>query len=242
MITTFDDEHRHLTVTAVAERTNLSRAAARRFLYTLAQLGYVRQNGRTYELGPRVLELGAAYLAGLTAPELARPYLEDLSDSVGESSHLSVLDGPEITCVAKVPVRKIWSLDIHVGTRFPAFATAAGRVLLAARSDEWLDGFLSSTDLRAITSHTTTDRTSLRRELLRIREQGWALVDQEVELQLWTVAAPVRDGAGAVGAAVSVSTLSTTSPTGDDLHRFVDPLLACAEAVEAEMARTGFSF
>ena len=192
VITTFDDEHRHLTVTAVAERTNLSRAAARRFLYTLAQLGYVRQNGRTYELGPRVLELGAAYLAGLAAPELARPYLENLSDSVGESSHLSVLDGPEITCVAKVPVRKIWSLDIHVGTRFPAFATAAGRVLLAARSDEWLDGFLSSTDLRAITSHTTTDRTLLRRELLRIREQGWALVDQEVELQLWTVAAPVR--------------------------------------------------
>ncbi|HLU32391.1 MAG TPA: helix-turn-helix domain-containing protein, partial [Natronosporangium sp.] len=131
VIRAFDADHRSLTLSEVAAATGVTRAAARRFLLTLAELGYVRNHGRYFSLTARVLELGYAYLSSLSLPEVAEPHLEALVAQVDESSSLSVLDGTDIVYVARVPVRRIMTVAISVGTRFPAYATSMGRVLLA---------------------------------------------------------------------------------------------------------------
>jgi len=146
-----------------------------------------------------------------------------------------------VVYIARVPTRRIMTVAISVGTRFPAYATSMGRVLLAARSDEWLDGYFTSTKLRTLTTHTIADADALRRELARVRAQGWALVDQELEEGLRSLAAPVRDPDGRVIAAVNVS----TSALRRDLDRVVadllEPLLSTARRIEQDLASAGGS-
>lgn len=194
-----------LTPTDVAAATGLTRAAARRFLLTLVDLGYVRVDGRVFRLSPRVLELGRSWLSGLTLPELALPHLRELVAAVGEASTLAVLDGDEIVYVGHVPSERLLSVLVTVGGRDPAWATSLGRVLLAAQSDVWLDEFFARVVLRPFTEWTVVDVGVLREELARVREQGWAFVDQEFEEGLRALAAPVRDGSGRVIAAVNVN-------------------------------------
>src|SRR5262249_30859659 len=143
-----------LTPGEVAAATGLARAAARRFLLTLVDLGYVRDEGRLFRLSPRVLELGRAYLSSLRLPELALPHLRSLTDEVGESSTVAVLDEPDIVYVAHVPARRLMSIRIGVGTRAPAHATSLGRILLAGLDDEALDRYLGSAWLAPLTERT----------------------------------------------------------------------------------------
>jgi IclR family pca regulon transcriptional regulator len=156
-------------------------------------------------LRPRILELGYAYLSSLGLSEVATPHLEALVATVHESSSVSVLDGDEVVYVARVPTRRIMTVVISVGTRFPAHATSMGRALLAGQSDEWLDGYLASARLSPLTRRTITDPARLRSELMRVRQQGWALVDEELEEGLRAIAAPIHDPRGTVIAAVNVS-------------------------------------
>src|SRR5262245_14424765 len=193
VIRAFDAEHPELTLSDVARATGLTRAAARRFLLTLQDLGYVRTDGRLFALTPRVLELGYAYLSSLSLPEVAEPHLERLAAEVRESSSVSVLDGDDIVYVARVPTSRIMRVAINVGTRFPAYATSMGRVQLAALPGAELDAYLDRVELRPLTANTLIDPAKLRAELDRIRQQGWALVDQELEEGLRSVAAPIRD-------------------------------------------------
>ncbi|HEY3649925.1 MAG TPA: IclR family transcriptional regulator C-terminal domain-containing protein, partial [Streptosporangiaceae bacterium] len=172
VIRAFDAEHPKLTLSEVATSTGLSRAAARRFLRTLVQLGYMRSDGSRFALRPKILELGYAYLSSLTLPEVAMPHLEQLVEQVHESSSVCELDGNEVIYIARVPTKRIMTVTISVGTRFPAYATSMGRVLLAAQSDERLDDYLESASLRGLTGHTITSATALRRELRKIRSQG----------------------------------------------------------------------
>jgi IclR family transcriptional regulator, pca regulon regulatory protein len=241
VIRAFDAEHTDLSLSEVARLTGLTRAAARRFLHTLVELGYMRADSGRFSLRPKILELGYAFLSSLTLPEMATPHLEELVEQVHESSSVSVLDGDEVVYIARVPTRRIMTVAISVGTRFPAYATSMGRVLLAARSDEWLDGYFTSTKLRSLTAHTIADADALRRELARVRAQGWALVDQELEEGLRSLAAPVRDPDGRVIAAVNVS----TSALRRDLDRVVadllEPLLSTARRIEQDLARAGGS-
>ena len=153
----------------MARATGLTRAAARRFLLTLVKLGYVRNDGREFSLRPRVLELGYAYLSGLALPDVAAPHLEELAAKLHESSSISVLDGHHIVYVVRVPTKRIMTVAISVGTRFPAFATSMGRVLLAAKPDDWLTEYLSSVSLHGLTGHTMTSPGALRQELRNIR-------------------------------------------------------------------------
>jgi IclR family pca regulon transcriptional regulator len=224
VIRAFDADHPELTLSEVARQTGLTRAAARRFLLTLVEIGYMRTDGAKFALRPKVLELGYSYLSSLSLPELALPHMEQLVERVHESSSLCVLDGDEIVYVARVPTRRIMAVVIAVGTRFPAYATSMGRVLLAGRSDDWLDGFLSSADLRGLTPRTLTDVRELRAELVRIREQGWAMVDQELEEGLRSVAAPVRDGSGRVVAALNVA-VNASRRSAAEVRAEVVPLL-----------------
>lgn len=224
-----------LTLSDVARATGLSRAAARRFLLTLEQLGYVRRAGGRFALAPQTLELGYAYLSSLSLPELAQPHLERLAEEVHESSSVSVLDGDDIVYVARVPTRRIMTVAISVGTRFPAHVTSMGRVLLASLPPEERAASLSRARLRPITEATITRRADLERELDRVRRQGWALVDQELEEGLRSVAAPIRDRAGAVVAAVNLSVHASRAGVGEIEERLLPPLLQAARQIEREL-------
>jgi len=237
VIRAFDAEHPELTLSEVARVAGLTRASARRFLRTLCELGYVRSNGRLFALRPRVLELGYAYLSSLSLHEVAQPHLERLVSVLRESSSVSVLDADDVVYVARVPTRRIMTITISVGTRFPAYATSMGRVLLAGQSDEWLDGYFATVELRRLTARTVTDAPALRAELLQVREQGWAFVDEELEEGLRAIAAPINDLSGRVIAAVNVS--SPVSRGSADLVRreFLPHLLAAARDIEEDLSR-----
>ncbi|MEU7528701.1 IclR family transcriptional regulator C-terminal domain-containing protein [Saccharothrix sp. NPDC042600] len=225
-----------LTLTDVAKATGLTRAAARRFLLTLADLGYVRTDGKLFSLTARVLELGYAYLSSLSLPEIAQPHLERLSGEVRESTSASVLDGTDVVYVARFAASRIMAVSITVGTRFPAYATSMGHVLLAGLPSGELEHHLASARLEPLTSHTITSVERLRDELDKVRAQGWALVDQELEEGLRSVAAPVRDRDGRVVAAVNVSTHASRTTLDRIRKDIVPPLLAACAAIEEDLA------
>jgi IclR family transcriptional regulator, pca regulon regulatory protein len=237
VIRAFNAERPSLTLSEVAVATGVTRAAARRFLITLMSLGYVRSDGRQFSLRPRVLDLGYAYLSSLSLPEVAEPHLEALVAEVNESSSVSVLDGDDIVYVARVPVSRIMTVAISVGTRFPAYATSMGRVLLAGLPDDELDDYLAKVQLSQLTGRTVTSRSSLRAEILRVRAQGWALVDRELEDGLRAVAAPIRDRNGRTIAAVNVSVAASRMPLDAMRRTVVPPLVATAARIEADQPR-----
>ncbi|MFC7406733.1 IclR family transcriptional regulator domain-containing protein [Georgenia alba] len=234
VIRAFDAEHPRLTLSDVARRTGLTRAAARRFLHTLVDIGYVDADGRLFTLRPRVLELGYAYLSALGLPDIARPHLERLAAVLGESASASVLDGTDITYVARVAAQRIMSVDLGVGTRLPAYATSMGRVLLAGLPEAELEDHLG--DLAPLTRYTITERSHLLAELERVREQGWSIVDEELEEGLRSMAAPVRDRTGAVVAAVNVSTAARRGSVTTMVDDVLPHLREAATAITDDLA------
>jgi len=237
VIRAFGPEDPELTLSDVARRTGLTRAAARRFLLTLADLGYVRSDGRLFALTPRVLDLGYAYLSSLSLPEVAEPHLERLAAEVHESSSVSVLDGDEIVYVGRVPTSRIMRVSINVGTRFPAYATSMGRVLLAALEPDELEAYLARAEIRPLTARTIATSDELRAELVRVRTQGWALVDQELEEGLRSIAVPIRTGAHVV-AAVNVSAHASRASKDTVRKVLLPPLLRTAANIEADLGRS----
>ena len=218
VIRAFDAENPELSLSEVSRRVRIPAAAARRFLRTLETLGYVRSDGRVFALTPRVLDLGFSYLSALSLPEVMQPHLERLSRETGESVSAAVLAGDEIVYVARVPTRRIMTVGITIGTRFPAHATSMGRVLLAALPEVEAAEILGRAPVEALTERTMTDAERLRAELQRVREEGWAIVDGELEIGLRSAAAPVHRRDGSVAAAVNVS----TSASRDSLARLRD--------------------
>jgi IclR family transcriptional regulator, pca regulon regulatory protein len=235
VIRAFGADTPSLTLSEVARATGLTRAATRRFLLTLGDLGYVRTDGRRFELTARVLELGYAFLSSVSLPEVAEPHLERLVSEVHESSSVSVLDGDDIVYVARVPTSRIMRVSINVGTRFPAYATSMGRVLLAGLEPAVLDAFLERVELRRLSARTITDEQTLRSELARVARQGWAMVDQELEEGLRSVAAPIRDRGGRVVAAVNLSAHASRTSLDAVKRTLLPPLLATAERIEADL-------
>jgi len=235
VIRAFDANHPELTLSEVAAATGVTRATARRFLLTLAELGYVRSDGRFFSLTARVLDLGYAYLSSLSLPEVAESHLEALVAEVNESSSVSVLDGPDVVYVARVPVSRIMTVAISVGTRFPAYATSMGRVLLAGLPDPELDAYLAAVRPARLTSRTVSSIAALRGELARVRGQGWALVNQELEEGLRAIAAPIRDRTGRVVAAVNVSAHASRTSLEAMRRDLLPPLLKAAARIEIDL-------
>jgi len=235
VIRAFGADTPSLTLSEVARATGLTRAATRRFLLTLGDLGYVRNEDRRFALTPRVLELGYAFLSSLSLTDVAEPHLERLVAEVHESSSVSVLDGDDIVYVARVPTSRIMRVSINVGTRFPAYATSMGRVLLAGLEPEALDAFLARVELLRLSTRTITSELKLRGELSRVRRQGWAIVDQELEEGLRSVAAPIRDRGGRVVAAVNLSAHASRTSLDAVEGTLLPPLLATAERIEADL-------
>ncbi len=239
VIRAFGPGRERLSLSDVARETGLTRAAARRFLLTLVKLGYMRSDGREFSLRPRVLELGYAYLSGLAMPEIAAPYLEELVARVRESSSISVLDGDHIVYVARVPTKRIMTVAISVGTRFPAYATSMGRVLLSGMSQDELGRYLSEADLEAFTGRTITDPDRLRDVVRDAGKQGYAIVDQELEEGLRAVAAPIHGAGGSVIAAINVSAHASRVSMAAMRAELLPALLETARRIEADLRSQG---
>lgn len=237
VIRAFDADHPQLTLSEVARATGLTRAAARRFLHTLVQLGYVGTDGRLFSLRPKVLELGYSYLASLSLPELAMPTMERLVERVRESCSMAVLDGEEVVYVARVPTKRIMSVAISVGTRFPAYATSMGRVLLAHQDARWLDDYLGRVKLEPLTARTVTEPDQLRDVLDDVRRQGYCLVDEELEEGLRSIAAPIKDSDARVVAALNVSAHISRGSADAIRAELLPHLLETAQAISADVAR-----
>ena len=229
VIRAFDTDHPKMTLTEVAARTDLTRATARRFLHTLVELGYVRTDGKIFALTAKVLQLGYAYLSGLSLPQIAQPHLEELSLQLGESTSAAVLEGTDIAYIARVATRRIMTVGITVGTRFPAYATSMGRVLLAALPPAALEEYLAHADIRPLTPHAIGTRQGLLAELATVRAQGWCLLNQELELGLMSVAAPVHDGPKVV-AAINVSLQAQSVAARPDPEAYLDSVRAATVA------------
>jgi len=233
VVRAFDVDHPVMTLSEVAKRTGLARAAARRFLHTLRELGYVSSDGRDFRLTPHVLSLGYAYLSSMSIVEIAQPYMEDISKQVSESCSMSVLDGSDIVYVARVPAKRIMSVALSLGTRLPAHNTSMGRVLLASMDEEELDNYFSTTERAPYTQHTVTDEKALRDILDQVRADGYAAVDQELELGVRSVAVPVRARSENTLAALNVSGHATRVSMRDMRRNFLPPLQAAASAITA---------
>jgi IclR family pca regulon transcriptional regulator len=236
VIQVFSREQPALTLSEVARLTNITRATARRILLTLEKLGHVHSDGKHFSLTPRVLSLGWAYLASLNLPELATPMMESLVEQTRESCSMATLDPPDIVYVARVPTRRIMTVALGVGARLPAHATSMGRVLLAGLDDEELERFLDETALERYTESTITDAARLRDTVLTARDQGWAIVDQELEVGLRSVAAPVRPDHGRTVAAVNLSAAAQRISLDELRQELLPQLLETAGAISAAAA------
>lgn len=235
VIRAFGPDRERLSLSDVAKATGLTRAAARRFLLTLVTLGYVRSDGRMFSLRPRVLELGYAYLSGLALPDIAAPHMEELVARLHESSSISVLDGHQIVYVVRVPTKRIMTVAISVGTRFPAAATSMGRVLLAELPPDELDSFLTEVRLESYTGKTVTDPDRLREILAEVAQRGYAIVDQELEEGLRSVAAPIRGAAEVGTAAINVSAHASRVSMSALRGEILPALLETAAQIETDL-------
>ncbi|ATL28302.1 IclR family transcriptional regulator domain-containing protein [Streptomyces formicae] len=224
-----------LPLTALAAATGLPRATARRCLHTLRQEGYAAHEGGLYRPLPRILELGHAALSRLGFAELAEPHLRDLADRVHQSASVTVLDGADILYVARAATVRVMSVRITVGTRFPAYATAMGRVLLAGLPGEERARLLKATPPRALTAHTVTDPDALTRILERAESEGHATADQELEEGLRSVAVPVRDATGRVVAALNVARHAGPEPLDATRDALLPALRETARAIESDL-------
>ncbi|NBO13918.1 MAG: 4-hydroxyphenylpyruvate dioxygenase [Betaproteobacteria bacterium] len=205
VIECFDESHPRLTAQQVGELSGLTRTAARRYLLTLASLGYVASDGKSFWLTPRVLRLGQHYLESARLPRIAQPYLQRLSTQTGEIAMLSVLDGMDCVYIARNGPNRAMNSGFVLGSRVPGYTTSAGMLMLAHQSVEAIDEWLAKTPLPAFTDYTITDPVLMRRILMQIRQQGWSLSEQQFDVGFRGVAFALRDHRGDMVGALSLN-------------------------------------
>ncbi len=205
VIEAFDQDRPRLTISEVASRCNLTRAAARRYLITLEHLGYVSSERRMYSLSPKVLRLGQSYMHSARLPRIVQPELHKLAYALKEASSAGVLDGNDVICIAATEAGRLVSSTLQPGTRVPAYCTANGRVLLSARPPAEIDAWLAGQVLEPRTPHSLTRPDELAAEIASIRLRGYATVDQEFEIGLRTISVPLKNYRGEILAAMNIS-------------------------------------
>jgi IclR family transcriptional regulator, pca regulon regulatory protein len=242
ILAAFGADHRVMSLSEVAAAAGLARPTARRLLLTLEELGYVRSAGGAFELTPKVMNLGLAYVSSLGLWDIARPHLAALVARTGESSSMAQLDGSDIVYVARVSVPKLIALRVEIGTHFPAVQTSQGKVLLAALPPDQVAAALAQPSRSGLPPYIgrppSTGRTAaqLRDELAETRARGWALADEELAPGVRSVAVPVRDGTGAVRAAMNVTVHAAETTTQRLVHDHLPALLTTAGDISAEWA------
>lgn len=224
------------TLSEVAAQTGLTRAGARRILLTLQTLGYVESDERLFRLTPKILDLGFAYLTSMPMWDLAEPLMDQLVGKVHESCSTAVLDDLDIVYVLRVHTHKIMSTNLSVGSRLPAFWTSLGRVLLAALPEDELEARLDRLPRRQFTQYTTVDDAALLERITEAREQGWCLLNQELEEGLTSIAAPIKDRAGNTIAALNISGQSNRTSVEVMKAELLPQLLQTSQAISRLLA------
>lgn len=209
VIRAFSDSRRSLTIAQLSQKTGIPRAAVRRCLHTLKQLGYADSEVNNFSLRPKILTLGYSYLSSTPLTISAQPYLNNISRVLGESCSLAVLDDNEVLYVCRSAASRVMSVALNTGSRLPAYCTSLGRVMLAQLSDEDLKSYFDKVKLRALTDKTVVSQKRLREILAGVRESGFAVIDEELEVGLRSIAVPVRGASGNVLAALNVGAQAT---------------------------------
>jgi len=236
VVQAFQERKRHLTIAQISHRTEIPRAAVRRCLHTLIKLGYATTDGRTYSLLPKVLTLGHAYLSSTPLAVSAQPYLDRMSEQLHEACNMATLEGDDILYIARsATTQRLISVDLSVGGRLPAYCTSMGRILLVALDDASLRDYLDHADLQAKTSRTLHTPEALLECLQQVRQQGWCIVDQELEQGLRSIAVPVYDASGQVVAALNVSTHAGRVSRNELEQRFLPGLLGASRDLSAQL-------
>jgi IclR family pca regulon transcriptional regulator len=225
VIEAFDQERPRLTISEVAARTGLTRAAARRYLLTLTHLGFVSQDRKMFALTPKVLRLGQSYMHSARLPRIVEPELHKLAYAMKEASSAGVLDGNDVICIAATSAGRVVSVTLQPGTRVPAYCSGVGRVLLAALPQAEVDAWIARQQLSALTPNTITDPERLRIEIARARSLGYACVDQELEMGLRTLAVPLKNYRGDVVAALNIIVHASRMSMDQMIEHCLPPLL-----------------
>jgi IclR family pca regulon transcriptional regulator len=199
----FNADHPRLTISDVSEMTGFDRATSRRFLLTLHHLGYAGYDGKHFTPEPRILRLGMGALAALPLPQIVQPWLDQLSEKIGQSCSVAILDDTEIVYIARAAQRRVMSIGLMPGSRLPAHCSSLGRVLLAALPDAEAQAVVERSDLTPRTAHSKHDPQAILEEIARVRAQGFALIEQEIELGLCSLAVPIIDAKGRTVAALN---------------------------------------
>lgn len=231
VIEAFDAGRPRLTLSDVAKITGITRAAARRYLRTLTRLNYADFDGRYFSLSPRILRLGYAYLSSTALPTRLQPYLERISEETGESSSAAVLDGDDIVYIARSATRRIMSIGLGVGSRLPAYCTSLGRAILAYQAPETVEAYLKRVRLEPRTPRTITDKDALRAALDATRQQGYALVNEELEFGLRSIAVPLVQKNGQVTIALNISAQAARVQASEMEERYLPSLRSASEAL-----------
>ena len=221
-----------MTLTEMAAKADMTRAGARRFLLTLVDSGYAILEDRRFLLSPRLLTVARTWLQGSSLWTYAEPFLREVAGRFSESSSAAVLSGEDIVYVARIPGRHILSVALHVGTRLPAWCTSMGRVLLSDLPPADLRAFLASARIVAHTPKSITDRIELEHEIALVAERGYAIIDEELEVGLRSIAVPVRDRSGRVVAAINISTQSSRFTPTEMATLILPHLKAAARSIE----------
>lgn len=230
----FRRERPRMTLTEVAEQAGLTRASARRFLLTLVHAGYAETDGKRFALTPRLLELGHAVMAASSVWDIARPVLAGLSERLGESCYGAVLDGNEVLYVLHIPsARHLINVDLRVGSRTPAYCTSVGRVLLAGLTPAVAQRVLAGSRPEARTAHTITAAAKLVEAVEQARRQGWAIVDEELELGLRSLSVPLRGRGGVTVGAINICGPTSRVSMEELRTRFLGELLEAAARIQA---------
>ena len=229
----FSGDHTRLSVSEVAELSGLDRSASRRCLLTLAELGYASYDGKYFALSPRVLRLGIGALAAMPLPQIIQPWLDRLSERIGESVSAAILDDTEIVYVARAAQHRVMSIGVMPGSRLPAHCTSMGRVLMAALPDDNVSALLERSNLGPRTINSLCEKEAILAEIRAVREQGFSCVDQEVEIGLRSIAVPILSNRGTVEASVNVG-VAAAQRSVEDLTSIVLPeLLAIQRNVQS---------
>ncbi|MBY3049759.1 IclR family transcriptional regulator [Rhizobium laguerreae] len=236
VIEAFGETRQRLSIAEASKLTELDRATVRRSLLTLAELGYADYDGKFFTLTPKILRLGHAYLSATPLPALLQPHLDHLSEKAGQSASASVLDGTDIVYIARASQRRVMSINLTPGSRLPAYCASMGRVLLAALAESEARAILVRSELKQNTPNTKTDPDELIAEFRRVRTEGYAIIDQELEIGLCSIAVPVDNDRGETVAAINIGAPAALVPAAEMKERYL-PLLKETQAALRPLLR-----
>ncbi|MEB0138442.1 MULTISPECIES: IclR family transcriptional regulator domain-containing protein [unclassified Undibacterium] len=231
VITAFNDDAARLSASELAEKITISRSAARRYLLTLVHIGLAATDGKSFWLTPKVLNLGRSYINSARLPRAIVPFLQRLTLQLQESSNYSLLEGDDVVYVSRVNAPRLLTTGFEPGTRLPAYTSTAGRVLLAALSELELQTYLARVELVAYTHLTVTDKTVLAEELATIREQGFAVTENQFEIGLRGISVPLKNRRGMLVGALSISMMIASSSKAEASARCLPALQAAANTM-----------